>query len=102
MVRQSAVPCEESVARARPPAPRARPFLKWAGGKGQLLEQLRPLLPGALPGGGGTGGGVGSSGGRYFEPFVGGAALFFALAPGRAVLTDVNAELIDCYKAARD
>jgi DNA adenine methylase len=68
--------------------PRSRPFLKWAGGKGQLLEQLRPLLPTGFR--------------RYFEPFAGGAALFFSLKPKRAVLADVNAELIDCYIATRD
>jgi DNA adenine methylase len=66
----------------------ARPFLKWAGGKGQLLSQLRPLLPAAHH--------------RYFEPFAGGAAMFFSLAPKKAVLADVNQELIDCYKATRD
>jgi DNA adenine methylase len=71
-------------------APHARPFLKWAGGKGQLLAQLRPLLPTA------------GTYGRYFEPFAGGAALFFALGPERAILADVNRELIDCYTAARD
>jgi DNA adenine methylase len=68
--------------------PRSRPFLKWAGGKGQLLEQLRPLLPTHYR--------------RYFEPFAGGAALFFSLRPPRALLADVNAELIDCYVATRD
>ena len=71
-----------------PETPRSRPFLKWAGGKGQLLEQLRPLLPARFR--------------RYFEPFAGGAALFFSLRPRRALLADVNAELIDCYIAARD
>ncbi|AUX41778.1 DNA adenine methylase [Sorangium cellulosum] len=71
---------------AAPPLP--RPFLKWAGGKGQLLRQFQPLLP--------------ASYGRYFEPFVGGAALFFSLQPERATLTDVNAELVDCYRAVRD
>jgi DNA adenine methylase len=40
--------------------------------------------------------------GRYFEPFAGGAALFFSLRPKRAVLADVNAELMDCYVATRD
>jgi DNA adenine methylase len=66
----------------------AKPFLKWAGGKGQLLAQLRPLLP--------------SGYGRYFEPFVGSAAVFFALRPRQAALTDVNRELIDCYRAVRE
>jgi DNA adenine methylase len=66
----------------------ARPFLKWAGGKGQLMAQLQPLLP-AEPVR------------RYFEPFVGSAALFFALRPGTATLSDVNAELIDCYRAVQ-
>jgi DNA adenine methylase len=72
---------------APPPAPKARPFLKWAGGKGQLLEQLRPLLPHTF--------------GRYYEPFAGGAAMFFALGPQGGVLADVNAELIDCYRATK-
>ena len=65
-----------------------RPFLKWAGGKGQLLEQLRPLLPKRIEG-------------RYFEPFVGSAALFFALRPAAATLSDVNRELVDCYRAVQ-
>jgi DNA adenine methylase len=69
-------------------APKSRPFLKWAGGKGQLLEQLRPLLPTRFR--------------RYLEPFAGGAALFFSLKPKNAVLADINAELIDCYRATRD
>jgi DNA adenine methylase len=67
----------------------AKPFLKWAGGKGQLLEQFRPLFPERTFG-------------RYFEPFVGSAAVFFALRPRDAVLTDVNRELIDCYCAVRN
>jgi DNA adenine methylase len=73
------------------PDARPRPFLKWAGGKTQLLEQFQPLLPPSF--------------GRYFEPFAGGAALFFALhdrVVKRALLTDVNRELVDCYLAVRD
>jgi DNA adenine methylase len=66
----------------------ARPFLKWAGGKGQLMAQLEPLLP-ARPVR------------RYFEPFLGSAALFFALRPREATLSDVNAELVDCYRAVQ-
>jgi DNA adenine methylase len=65
----------------------AKPFLKWAGGKGQLLAQFRPLFPAEFE--------------RYFEPFVGSAAVFFALRPRQAVLTDVNRELIDCYAAVQ-
>jgi DNA adenine methylase len=80
-----------AVSSSAPPSgdsPRSRPFLKWAGGKGQLLDQLRPRLPARY--------------GRYFEPFAGGAALFFSLRPKRAVLADMNAELMDCYVATRD
>ena len=65
-----------------------RPFLKWAGGKGQLLGRLRGHVPQTY--------------GRYFEPFLGGGALFFALRPPRGVLSDVNREIIDCYTAVRD
>lgn len=67
-----------------------RPFLKWAGGKGRLLKQLRPLLPPT------------DSFNHYYEPFVGSGALFFALRPARATLSDSNSELIDCYRAVRD
>lgn len=66
-------------------ARKARPFLKWVGGKGQLLEQLRPLRPTSFT--------------RYYEPFVGGGAMFFDLEPKSAVLSDANLELIDCYRA---
>lgn len=66
-----------------------RPFIKWAGGKSWAVEEhIRPILPPRF--------------GRYYEPFVGGAALFFALQPAQAVLSDANAELIDCYRAIRD
>jgi DNA adenine methylase len=65
-----------------------RPFLKWAGGKGQLLSQLAPLLP-AEPVR------------RYFEPFVGGGAMFFAMEPRVAILSDINPELIDVYTAVQ-
>ncbi|MFP4057868.1 MAG: DNA adenine methylase [Candidatus Brocadiia bacterium] len=71
----------------------ARPFLKWAGGKGRLLGQLEPLLPEAFA--------------RTFEVFLGGGALFFhlqnlgRLAQG-AVLNDRNAELMNCYRVIQD
>lgn len=70
-----------------------RPFIKWAGGKGQLLPELSQRLPCCFR--------------RYHEPFVGGAALFFHLHnTGRlrhgAVLSDYNRELILCYEVVRD
>jgi DNA adenine methylase len=68
------------------------PFLKWAGGKGQLLPTLSTFLPTKF--------------GRYFEPFVGGGAMFFHLYGQRpalnAVLSDLNEELINCYEVIRD
>lgn len=63
------------------------PFLKWAGGKRWLAEDLAPSLQGAA--------------GRYIEPFLGGAAVFFALNPQQAVLADTNEELINVYRQVR-
>ena len=69
-----------------------RPFLKWAGGKTQLVDELTRRLPANF--------------GAYHEPFIGGGALFFALYRAgrirRAILSDLNAELIDTYTAIRD
>jgi len=64
--------------------------VKWAGGKGRLLSQLRPLLP------------LGIARMRHVEPFVGGGALFFARMPERALLTDINPTLVATYAAIRD
>ena len=68
---------------------RLKPFLKWAGGKAGLIEQYEPHLPKKISG-------------RYFEPFLGGGALFFHLRPEQAVLSDVNEELVNCYLMVRD
>jgi DNA adenine methylase len=68
--------------------PAARPFLKWAGGKAKLMPQLRPLLPKRY--------------GRYHEPFLGGGAMYFELAPLRARLADRNQELIVTWSAVQD
>ncbi|MCP4643028.1 MAG: DNA adenine methylase [bacterium] len=73
-----------------------RPFLKWAGGKRQLLRELMPRVEKAAPFG------------RYHEPFVGGGALFFAmyrngmLGRKQAYLSDSNDRLIDTYRVVRD
>jgi DNA adenine methylase len=66
----------------------AGPFLKWAGGKRQLLQQYSPLLP--------------TTWRTYFEPFLGGGVVFFRLQPTAAVLSDVNEELINAYAVVRD
>jgi DNA adenine methylase len=74
-------------------ASRAQPFLKWAGGKSQLLDQYAPFFPREPMRG-------------YYEPFVGSGAVFFRLHPRdlfeRYHLADVNAELINCYAVVRD
>lgn len=68
------------------------PIVKWAGGKTQLLRELERHLPPAWN--------------RYFEPFVGGGALFFrlspSLVPGQVFLNDFNEELINLYQVVRE
>ena len=76
---------------------RARPFIKWAGGKGQLLEQLDALLPNDF---------AQREDLVYVEPFVGGAAMLFhvlAKYPNikRAVINDANSELVATYKTIK-
>lgn len=66
----------------------AKPILKWAGGKTQMLGDLLPKVPAAY--------------GRYIEPFIGGGAMFFALNPNDAVIADSNPELINMYKQVAD
>lgn len=65
-------------------------FLRYPGGKQRILNHLIPHLP--LPE---------SIKGRFVEPFVGGGAVFFALNPKRALLADINSELIDLYRGLR-
>ncbi len=65
------------------PAPVASPVIKWVGGKTKLLPELTARMPASFE--------------RYYEPFAGGAALFFRVAPERAVLADYNSDLIGLY-----
>ena len=69
-----------------------KPFLKWAGGKTQLADDILQRMPVSFN--------------TYFEPFVGSGAIFFRLYREKkirhAVLSDINAELIETYKAIRD
>lgn len=66
------------------------PFLKWVGGKKQLIPDIEKLLPKGL------------ANRPYYEPFVGGGALFFSLQPKVAVINDYNEELINVYKVVKD
>lgn len=70
----------------------AKPVLKWAGGKTQLLPQLTRLIP--------------CTQGTYYEPFIGGGAAFFSFAGkrrfSRAVINDFNPELTNLYRVLRD
>ncbi len=80
---------DEAVSAAAPTP--LRPILKWAGGKSRLLPAILARLPDRIE--------------TYFEPFAGGAAVFFAVCAERrfrrAVLSDVNAELMDVYRGVK-
>jgi DNA adenine methylase len=67
-----------------------RPFLKWAGGKRQLLPEIRKLLPKNI------------RDLTYYEPFLGAGALLFDLLPERGVINDHNADLMTCYRVLRE
>ncbi|RCJ30929.1 DNA methyltransferase [Nostoc minutum NIES-26] len=71
-----------------PKAAYPRPFLKWAGGKSRLIQQYNPYFPKDYK--------------TYYEPFLGGGAVFFHLQPSQAILTDINSELITTYHCVRD
>ncbi|MDE0673295.1 MAG: DNA adenine methylase [Caldilineaceae bacterium] len=75
---------------AGPGVPRARPFVKWAGGKRSLAARIWEQAPPDF--------------GDYYEPFVGGGSVFFAMPDrsGMTYLSDVNWELITAYKVIRD
>lgn len=64
------------------------PIVKWVGGKRQLMFELLKNMP--------------KSYNRYFEPFIGGGALFFELQPENAYISDMNEELINLYQVVRD
>lgn len=64
------------------------PLIKWPGGKRELVKKIISLLP--------------TRSQTYYEPFLGGAALFFAMQPTKSVLSDSNEELINLYRQVRD
>lgn len=64
------------------------PVVKWVGGKRQLLDEITPLLPKRFSG--------------YCEPFLGGGAVLFSIQPSKAIVNDLNADLITVYEVIRD
>lgn len=67
----------------------AAPFLKWAGGKSRLLKQYAPYFPPQ------------DRVRRYYEPFIGSAAVFFHLQPANACLSDANEKLVEVYQVVQ-
>ncbi|WP_137743653.1 DNA adenine methylase [Robertmurraya siralis] len=65
-----------------------KPFLKWAGGKRQLLPYIRNKIPKKI--------------GTYYEPFIGAGAVLFDLQPKKAIINDVNSELANVYHVVKD
>ncbi|GAF64402.1 adenine-specific DNA methyltransferase [Bacillus sp. TS-2] len=65
----------------------AQPFLKWAGGKRQLIPEIMKYIP--------------EDYGTYYEPFIGAGAVLFQLKPAKAIINDVNSELVNTYHVIR-
>ena len=67
---------------------KAKPFVKWAGGKRSIIDKLTSLAPNEYK--------------TYYEPFVGGGAMLFELQPKKAVINDYNTELMNVYECIKD
>ena len=67
---------------------RSYPFVKWAGGKRQLISQMDIFFP--------------KNYNKYIEPFIGGGAVFFHLLPDNSIISDNNPDLINCYKVIKE
>lgn len=65
-----------------------KPILKWVGGKRQLLSEISPMIPEKFN--------------KYYEPFLGAGAVLFSLLPGKAIINDLNSELINVYKVIKE
>jgi len=66
------------------------PFVKWVGGKRQLIEQIKPVLPKNI------------AKLKYFEPFIGGGAMFFHLQNKNSIINDFNADLVNAYNVVKN
>lgn len=71
---------------------KAKPLIKWAGGKGRLVPEILPAIRATLE----------ETGGRYFEPFLGGGAIALALGWREMILNDAIRELADFYRQVKD
>ena len=67
---------------------KGKPFVKWAGGKRQIIDKLKKYIPEDFN--------------TYYEPFVGGGALLFELSPNNAVINDSNKELMNVFSCIKD
>ena len=67
---------------------KGKPFVKWAGGKRQIIDKLKEYVPEEFD--------------TYYEPFVGGGALLFELSPKKAVINDCNKELMNVFECIKD
>ena len=84
------MPFTENVLRIANSTPneKAKPFLQWVGGKREMIPQYEEFIPTSFE--------------NYYEPFLGGGAMFFHLRPNKAILSDNNKELIKTYEGIRD
>ncbi|WP_018751739.1 DNA adenine methylase [Paenibacillus sanguinis] len=86
--KESKATVNESIKKKNNYQVKCMPMLKWAGGKRRILKHLLPIIPKNYK--------------KYYEPFFGGGALFFATQPQNAILSDTNQELIECYQFVKD
>ena len=70
------------------PNEKAKPFIQWVGGKREMIPQYQEFIPKKFK--------------NYYEPFLGGGAMFFYLQPEKAILADNNKELVKAYEGVRD
>ena len=71
-----------------------KPFVKWAGGKRQILSRIKDYINDAISE-------DTNQTFRYIEPFLGGGAVFFDLAPQKAIINDLNSDLINAYQVIK-
>ena len=67
---------------------KGKPFVKWAGGKRQIIDKLKQYAPDNFD--------------TYYEPFLGGGALLFELSPKKAIINDFNEELMNVFRCVKD